>query len=55
VDFVDFDPRIPQQYASKRLFIVRYEPTPEELETASLRCEEFLAEVDAAMAFFEEE
>ena len=55
VDFVDFDPRIPAQYASKRLLIVRYEPTAEELETASIRCQEFLAEVDAAMAFFEEE
>ena len=54
VDFVDYDPRIPAQYASKRLLIVRYEPTAEELETASLRCQEFLAEVDAAMAFFEE-
>ncbi len=55
VDFVDFDPRIPQQYASKRLLIVRYEPTAEELSSALVRCEQFLADVDEAMAFFEEE
>lgn len=50
VDFVDFDPRIDDEFKELRLFVVRYEPTAEELETAKLRCIEFL---EAAKERFE--
>jgi exodeoxyribonuclease (lambda-induced) len=55
VDFVDYDPRLPAPYASRRLFIVRFEPTAEELDDARAKCEDFLENVDQAMKFFAEE
>ena len=47
VDFVDYDPRIDDEFKSLRLFIVRFEPTAEELETAKARCIEFLNDCQA--------
>lgn len=42
-DFVSFDSRLPE---SKQLFIVRYEPTNEEIEKLLTGVQEFLAEVE---------
>jgi putative phage-type endonuclease len=42
-DFVSFDPRLPDHL---QLFIVRYEPTQEDLKTIEIQLVTFLAEVD---------
>jgi len=42
-EFVAFDPRMPE---AKRLFIRRFEPTQEELETVDAAARQFLKEVD---------
>lgn len=47
VDFVDYDPRIAEEFKELRIFIVRFEPTAEELETAKARCIEFLNDCQA--------
>lgn len=41
-DFVSYDPRMPQQH---RLFVVRFEPTREEIEAVEAAARLFLAEV----------
>ena len=45
VDFVSYDPRLSGAWSPAKLFIVRYEPTQDELNTALEQCETFLAEV----------
>ena len=42
-DFVSFDPRLPDHL---QLFIVRYEPKPEEFKIIELQLTNFLAEVN---------
>ena len=42
-DFVSFDPRLPDHL---QLFIVRYEPTQEDLKTIEIQLVTFLSEVD---------
>lgn len=49
VDFVDFDPRLQGPYERHQLFVVRYEPTAEELEDAKQKCVAFLNEVEEKM------
>ena len=49
VDFVDFDPRLQGPYERHQLFVVRYEPTAEELEDAKQKCVAFLNEVEDEM------
>lgn len=44
VDFVSFDPRLPE---NMRLFIVRFEPKPEEVAEVEAAVKAFLGEVDA--------
>ena len=45
VDFVSYDPRLSGAWSPAKLFIARYEPTQDELNTALEQCETFLAEV----------
>lgn len=45
VDFVSYDPRLSGAWSPAMLFIARYEPTQDELNTALEQCETFLAEV----------
>ena len=45
VDFVSYDPRLSGAWSPAKLFIARYEPTQNELNTALEQCETFLAEV----------
>ena len=45
VDFVSYDPRLSGAWSPAKLFIVRYEPTQDELNAALEQCEAFLAEV----------
>ena len=47
VDFVDYDPRVPDKL---QYFSVRYEPSPEEIKDAEEKCIAFLNEVDRQMA-----
>ena len=49
-DFVDYDPRLSDEWAGGRLLILRYEPKPEELQETLKLCEEFLAEVDKKLS-----
>ena len=42
VDFVDYDPRLAGAWKPARLFIVRFEPTQEELAQTLAKCTEFL-------------
>ena len=49
-DFVSYDPRLLERHPKAALWVIRYTPTAEELETAERLCREFLAEVDAAVA-----
>lgn len=42
VDFVDYDPRLAGAWKTARLFIVRFEPTQEELAQTLTQCKEFL-------------
>lgn len=48
-DFVDYDPRLQGPYERHRLFVVRYEPTAEELDDAMQKCVNFLKEVEDEM------
>jgi hypothetical protein len=41
-DFVSYDPRLPDGY---RLFVVRFEPSAEELQTTEATAREFLQDV----------
>ena len=43
VDFVSYDPRLPENL---QLFVVRYEPTPEEISEVETQVAEFLKTVD---------
>lgn len=45
VDFVSYDPRLSGAWSPAKLFIARYEPTQDELNTALEQCETLLAEV----------
>lgn len=45
VDFVDYDPRLPDAYARFRFWTIRYTPTDDELDAAEALCIKFLAEV----------
>ena len=47
MDFVDYDPRVPEKL---QYFSVRYEPSPEEIKDAEEKCIAFLNEVDRQMA-----
>ena len=49
VDFVDYDPRLVAPWERHQLFVVRYEPTAEELEDAKQKCVAFLNEVEDEM------
>lgn len=46
VDFIDYDPRMIDEYEHLRIFVVRFEPTKEERDEAEAKCKEFLAEVE---------
>jgi putative phage-type endonuclease len=48
IDFVSYDPRIA---SAKRILILRYTPTQEELETVEQAARKFLAEADAMFDF----
>lgn len=48
-DFVDYDPRLTGAYERYRLWVVRYEPTAEELDDARQKCVDFLKEVEDEM------
>lgn len=48
-DFADFDPRLQGPYARHQLFVVRFEPSAEELEDAEQKCVAFLKEVEDEM------
>ena len=50
VDFVSYDPRILGEHERFQFFVIRYEPSKEELEDAERKCREFLKEVEAEMA-----
>ena len=50
VDFVSYDPRIQGDYERFQFFVIRYEPTKEELKDTERKCIEFLEEVEAEMA-----
>ena len=54
VDFVDYDPRLSEDWEKARFFCVRYEPTEEELQGALDKCVEFLAVVDKTISDLEE-
>ena len=45
VDFVDYDPRLPENFAHFRFWTIRYTPTEDELDAAEAFCIKFLAEV----------
>lgn len=45
-DFVSYDPRMPEEH---KLFIVRFEPKPSEIEEIESAAREFLAEVQAVV------
>lgn len=49
VDFVSFDPRLSGSWSGARLFIKRFEPTPEQLANAEKECVFFLEKVDAQL------
>lgn len=49
-DYVDFDPLCKGEFEDRRLFIRRYEPTPEERAAAEAAFTEFLNRVDAAVS-----
>lgn len=50
VDFVSYDPRLLERFPKAALWVIRFEPTAEQLADAEQKCREFLAEVDAATA-----
>lgn len=54
VDFVDYDPRLSDDWEKARFFCVRFEPTAEELQDALAKCQEFLTVVDGTINEFEE-
>ena len=47
VDFVDYDPRVPDQL---QFYVARFEPTQEELSNAKAMCIEFLNEVEKELS-----
>ena len=48
-DFVDYDPRLTGAYEHYRLWVVRYEPTDDELKDAEEKCRLFLGDVEREM------
>lgn len=48
VDMCFYDDRLPKEWEDAKVFIVRFEPTQEELADALAKCEAFLAEVAQA-------
>lgn len=48
-DFVDYDPRCGGAYERYRLWVIRYQPTQEELEDARQKCVDFLIDVENEM------
>ena len=46
VDFVSYDPRIKGEYEHLQFWVIRYEPTAEELQDTERKCAEFLEEVE---------
>lgn len=49
VDYVDYDPRLKDEYKHLRLWIIRYEPTQDELDDALSKCKEFLEKVQETL------
>lgn len=49
VDFVDYDPRLKDEYSHLRLWTIRFEPTEEELQETLRKCQEFLEEVEETL------
>lgn len=50
VDFVSYDPRIKGEFERFQFFLIRYEPTPKELEDTKKKCIEFLRDVEKELS-----
>ena len=55
VDFVDYDPRLTDEWAEAKFFCVRFQPEEAVLAEALEKCKEFLQAVDSEMQEFKDE